>query len=64
VLASIELSPDGVSEPIVPAILAGDKGYRYGWIDDWLMERSIEPVIPSKKKKDHHKRLVAFNKRT
>jgi len=64
VLESIELSPDGQSEPIVPAKLANDKGYRYDWIDDWLLERSIEPVIPSKKNENRNKRPVTFNKRT
>ncbi|WP_372723508.1 hypothetical protein, partial [Novipirellula sp.] len=38
--------------------------YRYDWIDHWLLERSIEPVIQSKKNEYRNKRPVAFNKRT
>ena len=41
---------DEEGEPIVhPIKLAGDKAYRAGWIDRWLRERDIEPVIPSKR---------------
>jgi len=29
-----------------PSRLAGDKGYRADWIDTWLMDLDILPVIP------------------
>jgi len=50
------------SEAIYPAKLAGDKGYRYEWIDKWLIEKQIDPVIPSKKNEDRDARLVEFDK--
>ena len=31
-----------------PDALAGDKGYRYKWIRDWLHRRKITPVIPQR----------------
>lgn len=50
-------------EPIAwPIHLAGDKGYRAEWIDEYLLNRGIMPVIPSKKNEDRSKRAVAFNK--
>lgn len=49
-------------EPIVPAKLAGDKGYRAQWIDQWLLGRHITPVIPSKKNEDRACRSVEFDK--
>ncbi|ELP32761.1 hypothetical protein RBSWK_03332 [Rhodopirellula baltica SWK14] len=44
-----------------PAKLAGDKGYRYDWIDDYLMDGRIEPVIPSKSNEDCDTRPVEFD---
>ena len=44
--------------------MAGDKGYRADWIDEYLLERGIEPVIPSKENEDRDARPVAFNKQT
>ncbi|MEO9593492.1 IS5 family transposase [Rhodopirellula bahusiensis] len=49
-------------EPIVPARLAGDKGYRYDWIDHWLLEKDIQPVIASKRNEDRTQRPVEFDK--
>jgi hypothetical protein len=31
-----------------PFALGGDKGYRADWIDRYLLDLGIEPVIPSK----------------
>jgi transposase len=38
--------------------LGGDKGYRADWIDEYLMELGIEPVIPSRQNKDHERRSL------
>lgn len=46
---------------IKPAKLAGDKGYRYDWIDDYLMDGRIEPVIPSKSNENCDTRPVEFD---
>jgi transposase len=54
---------DGEGEPVAwPVMLAGDKGYRAEWIDQWLIERGIQPVIPSKENEDRDARLVEFDK--
>ena len=45
-----------------PAALAGDKGYRADWIDEYLLELGIQPVIPSKANEDRDRRPVAFDK--
>lgn len=54
---------DEVGEPIAwPVSLAGDKGYRADWIDDYLLELGIIPVIPSKSNEDADARPVMFDK--
>jgi len=45
-----------------PVSLGADKGYRANWIDKYLLELGIRPVIPSREKEDRSKRLVAFDK--
>jgi transposase len=45
-----------------PIGIAGDKGYRAGWIDEMLIEMGIIPVIPSKENEDRSARLVDFDK--
>jgi transposase len=45
-----------------PFALGGDKGYRAAWIDEYLLELGIEPVIPSKENEDRDARPIAFNK--
>ncbi len=45
-----------------PFALGGDKGYRADWIDQYLLELGIEPVIPSKENEDRDARPVAFDK--
>ena len=54
---------DGDGEPIAwPVALAGDKGYRADWIDEYLIELEITPVIPSKENEDRDARLVEFDR--
>lgn len=45
-----------------PFALAGDKGYRADWIDEYLLNLGIEPVIPSKENEDRAARPVVFDK--
>ena len=45
-----------------PFALGGDKGYRADWIDEYLLELGIEPVIPSKENEDRAARPVEFDK--
>ena len=45
-----------------PVSLAGDKGYRAEWIDAYLMDLGIVPVIPSKENEDRTARAVAFDR--
>ena len=42
--------------------MAGDKGYRADWIDEYLMELGIRPVIPSKENEDPNTRPVEFDR--
>jgi len=42
--------------------LAGDKGYRAEWVDEYLLELGMVPVIPSKKNQDREARAVPFAK--
>lgn len=54
---------DEHDEPIAwPVALAGDKGYRADWIDAYLLELEITPVIPSKVNEDRKARPVAFDR--
>lgn len=54
---------DGDGRPIAwPVALAGDKGYRANWIDDYLIELGIQPVIPSKENEDRDARPVEFDR--
>jgi len=45
-----------------PLAEAGDKGYRADWIDQYLLELGIRPVIPSKANEERDARPVAFDK--
>ena len=45
-----------------PFALGGDKGYRADWIDEYLLNLGIEPVIPSKENEDRTNRPVVFDK--
>jgi len=54
---------DGDDMPVAwPVALAGDKGYRADWIDEYLLELGIQPVIPSKANEDRAARPVEFNR--
>jgi transposase len=56
---------DGDGEPIAwPVALGGDKGYRADWIDEYLLDLGIRPVIPSKENEDRAARPVKFDRRT
>ena len=45
-----------------PVALAGDKGYRADWIDAYLIDLGIRPVIPSKENEDRTARPVPFDR--
>ena len=50
-------------EPVAwPVALGGDKGYRADWIDEYLLELGIQPVIPSKDNEDRDARPVEFDR--
>ena len=54
---------DNEDVPIAwPVALAADKGYRADWIDDYLLDLGIKPVIPSKSNEDRDARPVEFDK--
>ena len=42
-----------------PFALGGDKGYRSDWIDEYLLNLGVEPVIPPKENEDRTSRPVA-----
>ncbi len=44
-----------------PLRLAGDKGYRANWIDEYLLALGIQPVIPSKENEDRDACGVDFD---
>ena len=54
-------SPEG--DPVAwPAALACDKGYRYAWVDGYLLDLGIRPVIPSKANEDRDERPATFDR--
>ena len=55
------LDEDGEHIPW-PFALGGDKGYRADWIDEYLLDLGITPVIPSKENQDRDARPVDFDK--
>ena len=55
----LDANGDAVAWPVA---LAGDKGYRADWIDTYLLDLGITPVIPSKENEDRDARPVAFHK--
>jgi len=55
---------DGDGQPVAwPIALSGDKGYRADWIDEYVIELGITPVIPSKANEDRDARPVSFDKK-
>ena len=54
---------DAEGQPIAwPVALTGDKGYRAHWIDHYLVELGIQPVIPSKANDNPDNRPVEFDR--
>jgi len=54
---------DEASGPLAwPVALAGAKGYRANWIDQYLLELEINPVIPAKENEDRDARPVEFDR--
>jgi transposase len=45
-----------------PFALGGDKGYRAAWIDEYLLNLGMQPVIPSKENEDRAARPVEFDR--
>jgi transposase len=44
-------------EPVAwPVALGGDKAYRANWIDEYLIDLGVQPVIPSRETEDRTKR--------
>ena len=55
------LDQDG--EPVAwPVALAGDKGYRANWIDEYVIALGINPIIPSRENEDREARPVEFDR--
>ena len=53
---------DAEGSPIAwPFAIAGDKGYRADWIDEYLMDLDIKPMIPSKSNENRNDRPVEFD---
>ena len=46
-LEGVELVDHDEQPAAYPVRLAGDKGYRAEWIDQYLLALGIQPVIPS-----------------
>ena len=56
---------DGNGQPVAwPVALAADKGYRADWIDEYLQQLEVLPVIPSKQNEDLGKRPFEFDRET
>ncbi len=54
---------DAAGEAIAwPVALAGDKGTRANWIDDYVLALYIKPVIPSKANEDSDARPIPFDR--
>lgn len=54
---------DGRQRPVAwPIALSGDKGYRADWIDQYLLDFGITPVIPSKENEDRDARPAPFDR--
>ena len=55
---------DSEGAPVAwPVALGGDKGYRADWIDEYLLNLGIQPVIPSKENEDRSDRPVKFDRK-
>lgn len=61
-LENCDVRGDESDAAVHPVALAGDKGYRADWIDQYLLDRGIRPVIPSKSNEDLDSRPVEFDR--
>jgi transposase len=61
-LENCDVRGDESDAPVQPVALAGDKGYRADWIEQYLLDRGIRPVIPSKSNEDRDARPVEFDR--
>lgn len=46
-----------------PQRVAGDKAYRANWIDEYLLELGIQPVIPSKENESASRPGIRFDRK-
>jgi len=61
-LEGVNVAGEETDEVLHPVRLAGDKGYRADWIDEYLLNEGITPVIPSKENEDRDARPVEFDR--
>jgi len=61
-LEGVNVAGEEREEVLRPVRLAGDKGYRADWIDEYLLHEGITPVIPSKENEDREARPVEFDR--
>ena len=61
-LEGAEVTGEDTEDVLHPVRLAGDKGYRADWIDEYLLEKEITPVIPSKDNEDREARPIEFDR--
>lgn len=61
-LLDCEIRGEEFDAPLRPVALAGDKGYRADWIDAFLLEQGVQPVIPSKSNEGREARSVSFDR--
>jgi len=61
-LDGVHVVGEETDEVLHPVRLAGDKGYRADWIDEYLLGEGITPVIPCKENEDRHARPVEFDR--
>ena len=53
---------DGEGQPVVGSVaVSGDKGYRAVWIDEYVIDLGIQPVIPTQDNQDRATRPVEFD---
>lgn len=54
---------DSAGDPVAwPVAMAGDMGYRANWIDEYLLDLGIQPVIPTPPNQDRDARSVEFDR--
>jgi transposase len=63
VMMTVNNMTDTDGRPVAwPVAMGGDKGYRADWIDEYLLNLGIIPVIPSKGNEDPATRPVLFDR--